>query len=50
MGGALYTGHAQTNSDEMKTKIGKYAAENGNSYAITKFSNKLGWVVPDTTL
>ena len=23
-------------SDEMKTKIGRYAAENGNSYAITK--------------
>ena len=28
-------------SDEMKTKIGRYLAENGNSYAITKFSNKL---------
>ena len=36
-------------SDKMKTKIGRYTAENGNSYAITKFSNKLGWVVPDTT-
>ena len=23
-------------SDEMKTKIGRYGAENGNSYAITK--------------
>ena len=23
-------------SDEMKTKIGRYRAENGNSYAITK--------------
>ena len=37
-------------SDEMKTKIGRYAAENGNSYAITKFSNKLGWVVPESTV
>ena len=23
-------------SDEMKTKVGRYGAENGNSYAITK--------------
>ena len=37
-------------SDEIKTKIGRYAAENGNSYAITKFSNKLGWVVPESTV
>ena len=37
-------------TDEMKTKIGRYAAENGNSYAITKFSNKIGWVVPESTV
>ena len=28
--------HSHSYSDEMKTKIGRYGAENGNSYAITK--------------
>ena len=37
-------------SDEMKTKIGRYAAENGNSYALTKFRNKFGLVVPESTV
>ena len=39
--------------DEIKTKIGRYAAENGpygNSKAVAKFSEVLGWKVPESTV
>lgn len=37
-------------SDQVKTKIGRYAAENGNSHTVAKYSKKLGWSVPESTV
>ncbi len=31
--------------DHLKTKIGRYAAENGNASTVTKFSKDLGWLL-----
>ncbi len=31
--------------DHLKTKIGRYAAENGNASTVTKFSKDLGWLI-----
>lgn len=44
------TCYTQSYEDELKTKIGRYAAENGNSRALTKFSRELGWAVPKSTI
>ena len=33
-------------NDETKTKIARYAAENGNTSGVRKFSEDLGWPVP----
>lgn len=35
-------------SDEVKVKIGRYAAENGNSHTVAKYSKELGWSVPES--
>ena len=37
-------------TDEIKTKIARYAAENGNTRAIRKFSEELGWMIPESTV
>ena len=37
-------------NDETKTKIARYAAENGNASAVRKFSEDLGWPVPESTV
>lgn len=35
--------------DDVKTKSGRYAAENGNINAIEKFSKELRWSVPGSS-
>ena len=37
-------------SAEQRAKMGKYAAENGNKAAVTKFSALLGHTVPESTI
>ena len=34
--------------DQLKTKIGRYAAKNGSTHAMEKFSTELGWSVPES--
>ncbi len=40
----------QTYSDEIRARIGRYAAENGNKKAVTKFSGELGSAIPESSV
>ena len=44
------TGGNRCHNNEMKTKIARYAAENGNTSAVRKFLEDLGWLVPESTV
>ncbi len=43
-------GTYQTYSDEIRARIGRYAAENGNKKAVTKFSGELGSAIPESSV